>query len=193
VVVDAGAHHGVFSILYAKWVTKSGKIYAFECNAQNYEIMLKNIEINGIRNIEPQFLAVGDSAVDLMMPEDSAGFLLGNRVSTRRVSQIRLDDYFREKGVFPTFLKIDVEGYELNVLEGAQNILRRKPKVLIEFHNFAFQDPRPRAERILAFLGNYHSFFLQHEPGMAIHRINNRKELIDTIVKHHNPHLYVES
>jgi hypothetical protein len=56
-----------------------------------------------------------------------------------QVRAIRLDDLAREEGIRPDVLKIDVEGAELWVLQGAREILREaRPLILLELHAFAW-------------------------------------------------------
>jgi len=50
-VIDIGANIGYYSLLAAKLVGKNGKVYAFEPETANYKMLLKNIEINGYKNI----------------------------------------------------------------------------------------------------------------------------------------------
>ena len=53
---------------------------------------------------------------------------------TKEAEIITLDDYAQATSTVPTFLKIDVEGYETEVLKGATEILRTLPKLEIEIH-----------------------------------------------------------
>ena len=60
VVVDVGAHVGYYALLAAKRVGPQGKVYAFEPDPTNYALLLKNIELNGYRNILTTGEAVSD-------------------------------------------------------------------------------------------------------------------------------------
>jgi hypothetical protein len=62
----------------------------------------------------------------------------------------RLDDLVGEQHV--DFLKIDVEGWELEVLAGAAGVLSRRPKVLVELHNYRFEEPERAASKLLEVL-----------------------------------------
>ena len=53
VVVDIGSNIGYYTLIAAKILGSSGKVYAFEPEPNNYELLLKNIEVNGYTNIVP--------------------------------------------------------------------------------------------------------------------------------------------
>jgi FkbM family methyltransferase len=128
IVVDCGANIGFTGIFFAKCVGESGKVIGFEAlpsNAQNAE---KNIRLNKINNYELRNEAVGshNGAVEFInYPNGAVGKINGQK--TIMVPVVKLDDIFTVEK--PTFLKIDVEGYEIEVLKGA-----------IEIHCATFSD-----------------------------------------------------
>jgi len=73
--------------------------------------------------------AVGAVSGTITFDESSSAVTSSGNGVDVKVS--RLDEYEHLK---PTFLKIDVEGFEMQVLEGAKNILRKRPKLALELH-----------------------------------------------------------
>jgi FkbM family methyltransferase len=146
-VVDVGAYHGYFTLLASKLVGDKGKVFAFEPNPGSYATLVKNIELNGFKNIIPLQKAVsngmgkaalfqyeGSGVNSLLAAEHSS---LGMRsYKSVVVDLITLDEFFEEKKLAIDVIKIDVEGYELSVLRGMKKILetRNELKIFIEFN-----------------------------------------------------------
>lgn len=129
VVFECGGHHGCSAILLSKWVGETGKVVTFEPLPSNFEILEKNVRLNSLANVIPKREAVGANAGAITFDEAISGISAsGNGVS---VKVSRLDDYAY---LNPTFLKIDVEGFELDVLRGATEIMSTCPKLELEVH-----------------------------------------------------------
>ena len=131
VVLDCGAHHGFASLLFSSWVGESGRITAFEPLPHNADIVQKNIELNSATNIVLERKAVGSRHGRTKIAGISNSSILHAQESGVDVEVVCLDDYAH---LSPTFLKIDVEGFEAEVLKGAQTILATKPKLALEIH-----------------------------------------------------------
>lgn len=130
VVLECGAHHGCTTILLSNWVGKNGKVVAFEPLPKNCNIIKKNIELNGINNIILETKAVGARKGQCNISEVSNSFILMLNQGIK-VEVINLDEY---EHLNPTFIKIDVEGFEHQVLQGSKKILSNNPKLSIEIH-----------------------------------------------------------
>lgn len=129
VVLECGGHHGCSAILLSRWVGATGKIVTFEPFAGNADILERNLKLNGIGNVVLERRAVGATRGEIVIEAAaSAVNTSGNGVS---VPLITLDEYAHHT---PTFIKIDVEGFELQVLQGARGILKQRPKLAIEIH-----------------------------------------------------------
>lgn len=133
VFYDVGANIGFHTVIAARLVGNAGTVVAFEPLPENAAQLRRNVELNSFANVE-----VVEAALS-----DGTGFanLSGSGHRTRRtltklggveVRTFRLDDW---EGPPPDLLKIDVEGAELVVLEGALETIRRhRPDMLIEVH-----------------------------------------------------------
>lgn len=156
IIYDVGSFTGVYSLVAAA-SNPSARVVAFEPTKHVYSRALMNIRYNGFDNrISPINLAAGDSFSDAVIHHYDGVYCLGSgstlEESGRRpfwyqetVKTIPLDIFpvlgsidrkfavIRLENADPDLLKIDVEGYELRVLEGMQNIIvRSRPIMIIE-------------------------------------------------------------
>lgn len=138
VLYDIGAHVGYFSAIAALINNGSGAIYAFEPRPMNARFFRIHMKANHFTNVTLFEAAVGDAEKDVR-------FDLGQGSATGHVSmegklkvkQISIDKILRE-GLIPTpdFIKIDVEGGEMNVLKGLVDVISlHHPKILVATHN----------------------------------------------------------
>ncbi|MFA0733280.1 MAG: hypothetical protein LKKZDAJK_002689 [Candidatus Fervidibacter sp.] len=150
VAVDCGAHIGYHTLLMAKRVGKAGRVYAFEPLPENFSVLCENVRLNGYEGIVVaenkavgaqtgrQRFRRGQWRPDDLDPLTSVSCL--DPQGDLEVEVVALDDYFADRRV--DFLKIDVEGAEGMVLEGAQKLLKRwTPILLISVHGFTPTHP----------------------------------------------------
>jgi FkbM family methyltransferase len=152
VCVDVGANVGYFTLLASRLVGPEGHVYALEPEPQAYEALCSNLELNAVSNVTALALAAGAEArlAPLFVPP--AGNL--GRVSLRRQPDLPAS---REELVSVRtvsslvsgaelerlrLVKIDVEGYEVEVLRGLEELLEAgvRPAVLVEVHAYADPD-----------------------------------------------------
>jgi len=138
VFVDVGAHIGLYSIYVAR-ISKRGKVIAIEPHPENFQFLLLNIKLNKLRNVIALNLVAWKENVELPLyiADSSGGHTLKPTTARKRVVSIRgrrLDDIIGELGISKvSFVKIDVEGAEVEVLEGLRNTLRiHRPKLMVE-------------------------------------------------------------
>jgi len=138
VVVDAGAHIGYYTLLAARKVGPTGKVYAFEPAPSNYDLLAKNIDLNGYQNVVPVRKAVsnGQGIVEFFLRPDSLGHslhpvtLVGGKATS--VEAITLDGFFEGEGWPPVHLvKMDIEGAEPAALEGMAQLLERNSSMFL--------------------------------------------------------------
>lgn len=139
-VIDVGASIGLYTIFFAKMVGEKGKVYAFEPEPKNFELLKKNVEINGFKNVILENKAVSDisSIVKMEIADNIANHRITNNhsKSTFDIPSVRLDDYFKKKSDKIDFIKIDTEGHDGYVVLGANEIISKNQpiKILLEFH-----------------------------------------------------------
>lgn len=138
-VLDVGANIGVHSLLAAKAVGPQGTVVAFEPIRENRELASLNAARNCIANIRMIDKAVGNTEGQLTLYRSradcgthSAGLSSG---TPERVEVVRLEDWvFREGLNSIDALKIDVEGFDGFVLDGALQLVSAwRPVILIEY------------------------------------------------------------
>lgn len=139
-VVDVGANIGYYLLLFEKYIGSEGKVICIEPSVENLPELKKNIEINRFVNVKLFDVAIGmdDGTTGLRVGINSGVVDLpdygqaGKNQGAYQVSLRKLDSLVTDK---IDFLKIDVEGYEGQVLKGAQEILNRdKPILFLEIH-----------------------------------------------------------
>ena len=137
---DVGANIGYFSLRSA---AQAVSVRAFEPEPGNYEILRKNLELNRVENVDSHRLAVSNESrqTDLYRDTTEGSGInslayderLDGEPSTVDVEPI--DSLVTEHEV-PDFVKLDVEGAELKVVEGAESLLEREAvRWLIEVHS----------------------------------------------------------
>jgi FkbM family methyltransferase len=141
-VVDAGCHHGLLSLLFAKFANP-GVVYSYDALPRNAEITRQNALLNQLSNIVTRPVGLGEGPGQIKVPLNSGNVLSSFEdcpVDTHPVTIqiVSLDDDLPVPRV--DFLKIDVEGSELQVLRGAQKILQARPIINLELHNLYFSD-----------------------------------------------------
>jgi FkbM family methyltransferase len=135
--VDVGANIGLMSLFVAKYVGEHGKLIAFEPHDQTRSIAHHNIEINGLESIvELRAERIGARNENKMLYDNwsvnrgAASLIHGDKEAGKAVEIVSLDQVIGDEDI--KMIKIDVEGYELEALKGAQGILKRaKPPVII--------------------------------------------------------------
>jgi len=156
VVYDVGAHAGAYSLFFSRRVGGGGRVIAFEPQAESFAKLARNLQDNHIGNVMPLRLALGGEAgtrAIYMLPgmATTASLAAEARTPLRRAAGEtrieRLDELIATMALpVPDFIKVDVEGMELEVLDGAQATLARwHPTLLIEAHGAS---RRHKAERV---------------------------------------------
>jgi len=145
IIIDVGAHVGYFTLLAAKLVGPSGKVFAFEPEPMNYALLTKNIGLNNYANISAQPVAVSNhcgSSQLYMSPLDNGLHSL-NRLGSpdqtyenqKTVDTTTLDAFLEQQG-WPqiALVKIDIEGSETAAFEGMSQFFIREQntKLILE-------------------------------------------------------------
>ncbi len=161
--IDAGANDGLFTIFAAKRLGETGDVWAFEPSRREFEELKSNLKLNGLKARlfscalaeqagEAEF-KVGDFGNEGLNTLGEFAYEVGQG-SQYPVELKRLDDLATEYSL-PRLdlLKLDVEGAELRVLQGATGTLRRcRPVVLFEVLERALGYQGTSGDELLAFL-----------------------------------------
>jgi FkbM family methyltransferase len=138
VVYDIGANVGFYTLLAAKSVGARGLVVSFEPLPRNVHFLRAHLALNHISNVMIETVAVADRSGPARF--ERAASPTEGRLSTSgtmSVNCVALDDLVAETRIPPpTIVKIDVEGGELQVLEGAAAVLAaHKPVMIIATHS----------------------------------------------------------
>ena len=146
VIIDIGAHIGLFSIIAAQVTGKLGKVYAFEPAPNTYALLQKTIVINHEEQVIETFQkAVGkeNGKITFFVSKNQAdnSNSLVNYKEDRTLHGIdvavtTIDNFVKEKNITRLdFIKIDVEGAEFDTLQGAAETLKNlKPVCIVAIH-----------------------------------------------------------
>lgn len=161
--LDIGANIGLASLVMAELIP-SGTILSFEPNPATFDYLQTNIgSHNGWAQVSPQPFAVGSKSGTIMFSSDET-MTHAAHISVdgtgAEVEQVALDDFLAGVTVGNIdFIKIDVEGFELSVLQGAKNtLMQNRPSILMEFNEYgivnnAKMDPTDCLKQIMGYLG----------------------------------------
>jgi len=167
-VIDVGANVGQMSLEFGELVGKRGRVIAIEPAAGNVRVLRKHIVANGLDDrIEVVEAACaethGGSATFVVLGDDTNAVGSGHAIAARAtpelqahpvtVPRVSVDGLCAERNLVPGVVKIDVEGAEIQVLEGAARTLRTaRPMLRIGFHPFAFPDVEAASTRLRGLL-----------------------------------------
>ena len=143
-VLDIGAHIGLVTLPMSRVLAPGGRVQAFEPARVNGEILRRHLELNGIDNVDLTDALVGAEdleSVRFFEQDEATGM---NSVVVIRDheayhetahAQVTLDRFLAERDLAPEVVKIDVEGAEIAVLEGARESLEKhKPLIFLSVH-----------------------------------------------------------
>lgn len=171
-VVDIGAHFGFYSLIAGHTLGAEGRVFSFEPVPENYEILKKNVEANKLKNVILEKKAVSDKAgkaeFNIPWASDSAGFYehpLAETIEKIDVDVTSLDTYFEGKKI--DLIKMDTEGNEIKVLEGAKKLLSSNDAIVlfIEFNPECLRKAGHEPEDLLLWLreNNFSSFLIRDD------------------------------
>ena len=156
ILIDVGSHKGEFLKSFLD-INKIHKFYCFEPQIEVFKILKKEFKNN--KKVKLHNFALGESqgkkkiyisnltSLSTMSKFDDKSFwlkfknlIVGDKRrsnSVSRIKQKKIDMIFKNISLKKSFLKIDVEGYELNVLKGCEKKIKEIPYVLVENHTFS--------------------------------------------------------
>ena len=140
VVIDVGAHIGLFTI-YASQFCTNGKIYSFEPVTENYQLLLDNIKLNNLNYVTSFNQAISNSndSIELFLNNDESGHSMFSKSSKSvKIDSISLQTFFDENQInHCNFLKLDCEGAEYEIIEKLPlKYFKMIEKMVIEYHMF---------------------------------------------------------
>ena len=169
-VIDIGAQYGDYAILCSK--IYKAKVYTFEPLPQNFNEVLQNIKLNGLKkdSIKAFNVALGNANKTAMLSYSGEMANNSNKGEKIKTTFRTLDSYKLKADL----LKIDVEGFELDVLDGAiKTIKKYHPKIIIETHSRALE------KQTKEFLSKL-NYKLKHE-GRSVYNVNKEFDKVTNL------------
>ena len=180
-VYDVGAFHGLLTLHFA---AKAKAVICFEPNTANHKRLSENLALNSIGNVQVRKAGVGSKRQTLRMVSNplmpggsSVDAKLGDairrsgEVVEEEISIITLDEEIAEAGLAPPdFVKIDIEGWEIEALRGAKStLLKYRPALFLEMHGETIREKKQKVQEIVNFLWSIDYRRIRHiETGTAI-------------------------
>ncbi|MFX0073541.1 MAG: FkbM family methyltransferase [Candidatus Hermodarchaeota archaeon] len=137
--LDCGAYVGDSALIFEKFYNPN-KIYSFEPDDENYNFLLNTIKLNNLKKIIPVKLGVGAKDSTKNFLHCTGASHITDDDSEININITSIDNFISDKDVDVGLIKIDVEGYELEAIEGAKKTIRKfKPVLLISIYHNAEQ------------------------------------------------------
>lgn len=135
--VDVGANIGLHTVFLSRRVGANGKVFAFEPERHNFDLLQRNIALNGLTNVEAHRMALSDHRGFAELSVDAVNFgnhhiTASNAAQTQRIETVEADSVLEKTPPGSIgFIKIDVQGHEVSVLRGMRRTLERNPGVIL--------------------------------------------------------------
>lgn len=186
-IYDVGAFHGLLTMFFAR---QGQQVISFEPNSKNRARLQENLRLNGIGNVTVRPFGAGAKKETVTMVASAsmlggasidrdavAGIMNSNQpVITEEIPITTLDDDIHEQALpAPEFIKIDVEGGELGVLQGGRNtLLKHHPLMFLEMHGETMNLKRKNVAAIVDCLNDLGYTDIEHiETGTKINPANS--------------------
>ncbi|MFH1367048.1 MAG: FkbM family methyltransferase [Patescibacteria group bacterium] len=124
IIIDAGAYLGGFTLMAAKKVGKKGKVIAFEPDPQNFNILQKNVQNSNFSNIILINKAILNKIGQTNFFPNNSKSIVNNQSAGIKIQTTTLDNEITKIGLITIdFVKMDIEGSELEAFEGMRKML----------------------------------------------------------------------
>lgn len=182
--IDVGANIGLFSLLASPVVAADGLVLSFEPTGDTFKRFDENIRHNGITNINAHKIALSDhegvAAFNVSTDGHDAfnSFALpqhGDNYREETVEVKMLDWFFDKMEPYKNriLMKVDVEGWEYNVVKGAEKILRElSPVIVIEFNDENTKNSPFKCRDVYSLISSYGYTLFTLENGQLIVKEN---------------------
>lgn len=194
---DVGANEGLYTVFAAQRVGSGGRVWAFEPSRRERARLLRNLERNGLTNVEIIACALaerdGESRLSVAHEEHSGHNTLGRFVyrdvelEGEEVVPVRsLDSAAAERGIERIdVVKVDIEGAEEAFLTGArQTLMAMRPVILLELTDLSLRAQNSSAGEVLGHLGamNYRILVFDRRTGVPVPADNLRRNWDENVI-----------
>jgi FkbM family methyltransferase len=128
-IVDGGAYTGIFSLIASKLIGEQGTVIALEPDPSNYQKLINNILLNNINNIIPvnKGLWSNDTILEFNnVGEKGSTFIVDENVDSKMAVEVAsLDSLVKKYKLKINFIKLDIEGSEIEAIKGSKQLLKK--------------------------------------------------------------------
>src|SRR5262249_10565914 len=137
-VIDVGANIGAVTLAASRKVGRKGKVYSVEAHPHTYKYLRGNLSLNGATNVETFNVACGSASGTVSYSDKKSDYQKAVSEKGLAVPMARLDEIV-PAGKEIALLKVDVEGYEKFVLEGATELLPTVRSIYFKSYDHHFK------------------------------------------------------
>jgi len=195
VFIDVGSSIGLMTLTASNTIGETGKVFSFEPDKKRFTNLLNSISVNECKNIKAFNFALSSATKEIF---------LNSNLSTPRISQTNsndttivksqtLDTFIAEQNILNvSFMKIDVEGYELEVLQGAKQLLSSSdaPILCIECNTSLNGIEGKDIFAIFDFIKDCNSSFSFYQLSKTSHVVSKLKQIYSCNELNTNDNLY---
>lgn len=153
--LDVGANIGYATLIMALKVGDAGKVIAVEPVKKNFDVLVKNVELNNYRNVECHNIALSNSSGSKTFYETKASNLGALNPAVKYSKKKKLpvldaSEFLEKQNICPDFIKMDIEGHEVEVLSSLCKLFSKSfpSKILIEVHPTLYSSPDIMADAL---------------------------------------------
>lgn len=130
VALDVGANAGAYALLFGQWMRPGGRVFAFEPSPAAFDGLSRHVALNGLADVVTPVRAAasdhgGTAALIGAGHHGTSRLAAPGERGTETVETVTIDSFCATHRINPTLIKIDVEGFELEVLRGARETIAR--------------------------------------------------------------------
>lgn len=159
-VADVGTNIGYYTIWMSSFINQEGKIHSFEPDEKNFKKLKNNIELNNLLTVKANNIALSkiDGPIEFTVGLDGENSIATDNSKKSNIIQSRkFDTYFLENSIEKmSYVKVDIEGFELHFLNGAQDILENKKVEIFQLEiNTQIKNSGGSIEELVEFIKQY--------------------------------------
>lgn len=181
VFVDLGANIGYYTVVASRRCGHGGRVWAFEPEPDNFELLGRNIALNALANVEAVNAAAGaeSGTAQLYLSDDNQGdhrlYCSDGRDDCIVVHKHALDDWFAGRDARVDMVKMDTQGMEAQIVAGMRGLIERNRErlaLIVEFWPFGLAGAGDSPERLASLLAPF---------GFRVRKIDeDARALVDT-------------
>lgn len=184
-ILDVGCNIGVLTTIMATLTGSNGSVTAIDILPDNCMITCAQLGLNSLTNVEVLNIGADEKSGTVTIADNSNSGIIIDKNTERKtlnVKTIPLDNLLDKSRPF-NLIKMDVEGFEVSALKGAQEILKTKPKIALEIHGPHLLSYNTNMEALFKTIG------IENYEGVFIHKYSNKIEPFNAAEAVKNPPL----